>query len=238
MTGSTYIHIAETKLKHPDRIVFLDSCADVPYVLRTGCVDILKINYEESISILQDIKDFEKLQLDTPSLPIINSNSILEIGESILENYKKLQIMAITNGSESSFLFHRLQGTIKILEFIIPPISDFHDIYLDQLGSSDDEESIYGPSAPFCRSLPSPTMSSKNLFDSKKHQLRLNPLGAGDTCSAVFLITYLETRDIQESFKQGLAAASASCFELESSGHYNKYVMERIHEKIQCQIIK
>ena len=39
----------------------------------------------------------------------------------------------------------------------------------------------------------------------------VNPLGAGDTCSAVFFARMLEGKSAHEAFADGLAAASASC---------------------------
>ena len=43
----------------------------------------------------------------------------------------------------------------------------------------------------------------------------LNPLGAGDTASAVFLCSMLEGKSPSDAFADGLAAASASCLTME-----------------------
>ncbi|KAI9596657.1 hypothetical protein BDF19DRAFT_438196 [Syncephalis fuscata] len=69
-------------------------------------------------------------------------------------------------------------------------------------------------------------------------ELLLNPLGAGDTASAVFLMDYIDTRDPVESFKRGIAAASASCFVTEQTAHFDVSIMEWISDRIQVREVK
>ncbi|KAI9222146.1 hypothetical protein BC828DRAFT_404310 [Blastocladiella britannica] len=63
--------------------------------------------------------------------------------------------------------------------------------------------------------------------------LVLNPLGAGDTCSGVTLAKYLESGNLVEAFRYGLAAASASCLMTESTAHYEREAMEAVYAMIQ-----
>ncbi|KAI9229034.1 MAG: Ribokinase-like protein [Piptocephalis tieghemiana] len=59
-----------------------------------------------------------------------------------------------------------------------------------------------------------------------------NPLGAGDTASAVLLVEYLRTKDPVQSFRKGLAAASASCLVTDQTGHFDIEIMHLIHREI------
>ncbi|KAJ2798848.1 hypothetical protein H4R20_004669 [Coemansia guatemalensis] len=60
----------------------------------------------------------------------------------------------------------------------------------------------------------------------------LNPLGAGDTCSAIMLSLLLEGMPAVEAFAQGLAAASASCLMSKTNSKFDRNAMGRIHEQI------
>ncbi|KAI9190318.1 hypothetical protein H9P43_001752 [Blastocladiella emersonii ATCC 22665] len=64
-------------------------------------------------------------------------------------------------------------------------------------------------------------------------QLVLNPLGAGDTCSGVTLAAYLESGDLVDAFRCGLAAASASCLMTESTSHYERGAMDAVYAMIE-----
>jgi len=62
--------------------------------------------------------------------------------------------------------------------------------------------------------------------------LRINPLGAGDTCSAVFTMKYVELKDFVQAYRFGLAAASASCLFTNSTAHFQLDKMEAIYNAI------
>ncbi|KAL7748960.1 hypothetical protein RI367_005608 [Sorochytrium milnesiophthora] len=67
--------------------------------------------------------------------------------------------------------------------------------------------------------------------------LVLNPLGAGDTCSGVFLASYLDSGDVVDSYRRGLAAASASCLVTESTAHFDMDVMMTIYHDITASTV-
>ncbi|KAJ1940894.1 hypothetical protein EC988_006907 [Linderina pennispora] len=62
--------------------------------------------------------------------------------------------------------------------------------------------------------------------------LVLNPLGAGDTCSAVMMNHMLDDKVMVEAFAAGLAAASASCLVPMPNCVFDRKVMERIRGKM------
>ncbi|RKP05653.1 Ribokinase-like protein [Thamnocephalis sphaerospora] len=63
-------------------------------------------------------------------------------------------------------------------------------------------------------------------------EVLLNPLGAGDTASAVFLMEYIDTRDAVDAFRRGIAAASASCLVTEQTAHFDTVIMDAVYERI------
>ncbi|KAJ2485912.1 hypothetical protein IWW37_005799 [Coemansia sp. RSA 2050] len=63
-------------------------------------------------------------------------------------------------------------------------------------------------------------------------QLVLNPLGAGDTCSAVMLNSLIDGTPAVDAFALGLAAASASCLVLMPNCIFDLSAMQRIHSRI------
>jgi fructose-1-phosphate kinase PfkB-like protein len=67
--------------------------------------------------------------------------------------------------------------------------------------------------------------------------LVINPLGAGDTCSAIFTIEYLQSKDSIQAFAKGLAAASASCLSSETTGQFDVSVQKRILELLEWHYI-
>ncbi|KAJ1720074.1 hypothetical protein LPJ61_006212, partial [Coemansia biformis] len=60
----------------------------------------------------------------------------------------------------------------------------------------------------------------------------LNPLGAGDTCSAVMLGHLLSGASAVDAFAAGLAAASASCLVAAPNCIFDLGVMRRIRDRI------
>ncbi|ORX96820.1 Ribokinase-like protein [Basidiobolus meristosporus CBS 931.73] len=79
-----------------------------------------------------------------------------------------------------------------------------------------------------------PKLTSVLGNDSTK-PLRINPLGAGDTCSAVFLCEYTKTKDAAVSLKHGLAAASASCLVLHQTAQFDMEVKRTIYQAIKME---
>ena len=69
----------------------------------------------------------------------------------------------------------------------------------------------------------------------KNYVPMINPLGAGDTCSGVFFLEYLDTHDSITSFRYGLAAASASCILLDCTSHFSKSTMKLIFDQIRVK---
>jgi len=65
--------------------------------------------------------------------------------------------------------------------------------------------------------------------------LRINPLGAGDTCSGVFTMKYVELKDFVQAYRFGLAAASASCLFTNSIAHFQLDKMEAIYNAIKVE---
>ncbi|KAJ2876033.1 hypothetical protein GGH93_001061 [Coemansia aciculifera] len=63
-------------------------------------------------------------------------------------------------------------------------------------------------------------------------KLVLNPLGAGDTCSAVMLNSILDDTTAVDAFALGLAAASASCLVLMPNCVFDHSAMQRILDRI------
>ncbi|KAJ2887561.1 hypothetical protein FB639_001229 [Coemansia asiatica] len=63
-------------------------------------------------------------------------------------------------------------------------------------------------------------------------KLTLNPLGAGDTCSAVMLNLILDGKEAIEAFAQGLSAASASCLVPMPNCVFDKQIMMRIRKDV------
>jgi fructose-1-phosphate kinase PfkB-like protein len=71
----------------------------------------------------------------------------------------------------------------------------------------------------------------------EKSRPLLNPLGAGDTCSGVFFLEFLDTQDAVTSFRYGLAAASASCILIDCTSHFSKFTMKIVFDKIQVKTL-
>lgn len=99
--------------------------------------------------------------------------------------------------------------------------------------------------------LPSPTLSEAPKWGRSRQVMNvnstvqplstsLNPLGAGDTCSGVFVMAYLQSNrtDARGAFQKGLAAASASCLMLDHTAHFDRRVMELISSKIVVDTLK
>ena len=174
ITGSTYTMIAQ--MKPNDCVVILDAYQNIE-CLQTGKVNILKINTEESRNLASIYDD----DID-----------ITIVAKTILQKFK-INILAITDGPSSAYLFERQGNEINVSKYTLPPLERaLQDVDLSQ-----------SPPSSCSSSLPEATGeafqvrigSSVNLAASGHNQeLFLNPLGAGDTCSAIFLLEYLDTK--------------------------------------------
>ncbi|KAJ2221134.1 hypothetical protein IWW45_008948 [Coemansia sp. RSA 485] len=85
--------------------------------------------------------------------------------------------------------------------------------------------------------IPDLLANKQHLLDGKPQDdgfgsLTLNPLGAGDTCSAVMLNLVVDGHEIVEAFAQGLAAASASCLVPMPNCVFDKQVSKRIRDML------
>lgn len=141
-------------------------------------VDILKINAEEA-RILANLTD---------------DDSIVDCANIILGRFS-VKILAITDGSSGAYLFDKTKPSICICTVYTLPKLTTELLDLEP----------HSPINSFQSSLPEATgesfqprmQSSTNLaslLSMREEKLILNPLGAGDTCSAIFLLEYLDTR--------------------------------------------
>ncbi|KAJ2631796.1 hypothetical protein H4R22_001728 [Coemansia sp. RSA 1290] len=153
-------------------LVFVDAVKDIHPVLATRCIDILKVNSTEVLSILSTV-DSENYTARSPR-HIDLAQAAMKLGTMF-----GIGIMAVTDGPSTAYLADTKENSCWA--FQIPDLLAHRDHLVDE--------------------------TTRNNFG----HLLLNPLGAGDTCSAVMLNLYLEKLDIVEAFAQGLAAASASC---------------------------
>ncbi|KAJ3273889.1 hypothetical protein HK104_004212 [Borealophlyctis nickersoniae] len=243
ITGSTYTLVAENK--PAGCTLLLDACDDID-CLKTGNVDILKINAEEAAKLAGRGVDDEV--------------DLLEIGVH-LASTRSIPILAITNGPDEAYLFDTTtstsSNTATVTTYTIPNIlnvvgGDEHDLLpISTLATPMHSPSLPEETGESIFAMAAATMlsglgSSTNSVDSNgnavmgmmgmgvlgRKDVVLNPLGAGDTCSGVFLMEYLDTRDACQSFRQGLAAASASCLVIDYTSHFDISIMKKIFERI------
>ncbi|KAJ3053565.1 hypothetical protein HK097_003942 [Rhizophlyctis rosea] len=223
ITGSTYTLIAENK---PEKcVLLLDACSDVD-CLKTGKVDILKINSEEAAVLA--------------GMAVTDPEDLLSIGKHLIKT-RKIKILAITNGPDTAYLFdttrHSSSKHVLITEYHLPP--------LVEVLAEEREDKPFLPlsTPPMSRSLPEATgmmeiplarVESGNDLKALwgKKEILLNPLGAGDTCSGVFLLEFMETMDAAQAFRYGLAAASASCLIIDHTSHFDPPIMHKIFDAI------
>jgi fructose-1-phosphate kinase PfkB-like protein len=214
---------ATRKSPHEKPVVLLDAYQNIE-CLESGLVDIIKINKEEGLKI---VHYFMNTTFDM---------TVEQIGIEIQKHYK-IPIIAITDGPFSSYLFEK-----KVWKYTLPDLGTL-EVEVDHV-------KLCSSSLPEVTELSVGTGgksvgTSKGLLEtmmdmklSKSGNKMLNPLGAGDTCSAIFLVEYLDTKvyfikqDAVEAFKHGLAAASASCLEVDTTSHFSQTVKYAIFEKI------
>ncbi|KAK6097452.1 hypothetical protein MT418_003071 [Batrachochytrium dendrobatidis] len=240
LTGSTYTLIAQLK---PPGVVLLLDAYQFPDCLLTGNVDILKINAEESRLLASMGEDAD----------------LIEVGKKLHSMYR-VRFIAVTNGPDQACLFESVTlahqdgpRMLNITTYVIPPV-------LTVLSEMEDIESL--PSSPRSYALPEATGepsvmhtvlktqnhsgSSFTSFSCNRQaningcnggingtrEIVINPLGAGDTCSSIFTLEYLDTLDAVSSFQHGLAAASASCLMVDYTSYFDVKIQNAIYERI------
>ncbi|KAJ1817626.1 hypothetical protein LPJ56_002040 [Coemansia sp. RSA 2599] len=176
-------------------LVFVDSAKDILPVLKTGCVDILKVNSEEITSISASIDS----QHDSSV-----SDGIFGAAWKVA-NAMRIGTVAITDGPSKAYLVDSQKG--QAFAFAIPDLLANRSRFLGNEQSNTDADEEFG-------------------------KLTLNPLGAGDTCSAVMLNLILDGTETVEAFAQGLSAASASCLVPMPNCVFDRQAMKRIREDI------
>ncbi|KAJ2776156.1 hypothetical protein GGI15_004929 [Coemansia interrupta] len=151
----------------------------------------------------------------------VNSDEILDIAQTIDRDFDtaaadkvvraakavgkllEIDVVAVTDGPATAYLVERRQD--KQWAFSVPDLLADREYYLD--GSSIDGNGEFG-------------------------KLVLNPLGAGDTCSAVMLNSILDGMSATDAFALGLSAASASCLVPMPNCVFDRAVMKRIRERV------
>lgn len=121
----------------------------------------------------------------------------MAVGQKILAKYH-LPILCITDGPGNAYLFESMSSEkCRVTRYTIPPLQDtIKDV--DLLSSSKSPNSVASslPEATGEAFLARVSSIGANLatMGLQSSQLLLNPLGAGDTCSAIFLLEYLDTK--------------------------------------------
>jgi hypothetical protein len=123
-----------------------------------------------------------------------------DVGRHLLGRYSQLRLLAITNGPEESCLLERLAPSGPEQTADDPPMLHLTTYHIPSLrkwlagGSPLPQTTSSSSLNSLSRSLPKPTQDWK-LSGGKGGLKRpeINPLGAGDTCSGVFLTEYLDS---------------------------------------------
>ena len=117
---------------------------------------------------------------------------MLDVGKLLISSYL-LPILAITDGPGNAFLLERLDTqNIKLTRYNIPALKDV----ISDIDLICDSPATHSSSLPVATgdAFLNRVTSVGNMTMFAKKELLLNPLGAGDSCSAVFLLEYLDTR--------------------------------------------
>ncbi|KAJ2507975.1 hypothetical protein IWW47_000851 [Coemansia sp. RSA 2052] len=175
---------ATAKSTNDKSLVFVDAAKDIGPVLATKCVDVLKINSAEAVSLASACDP----PLDTREA---------RVAATYLANRFSIGIVAVTDGPGAAYLVDSPDGTCY--ELRVPDLLE-------------DREYFLGGSTGTCD--------------------MLNPIGAGDTCSAVMVSSLLDGMAAVDAFALGLASASASCLVLMPNCVFDLSVMQRICGKI------
>ncbi|KAJ2558661.1 hypothetical protein EV175_000680 [Coemansia sp. RSA 1933] len=175
-------------------LVFVDAVQDVHPVLATRCIDILKVNSGEVLSILADDPKYRGKAPHEVDLAAAAAD---------LAHRYSIATVAVTDGPSTAYLVDTDGSSYG---FTIPDLLGEQEKFLLQGG---------GESAT-----------------NSEGKLVLNPLGAGDTCSAVMVNRLMDGLPMVDAFALGLAAASASCLVLMPNCVFDRKVMHRIRDRI------
>ncbi|KAI8810327.1 Ribokinase-like protein [Cladochytrium replicatum] len=198
--------------------------AGSPLGLYTTIAKNLKRNHPNAVLFVDSVADKECLRSEAVTILKINrseaigllgiddSNSLgvsgdADIALQLLREFP-IRIVAITNGPDRATLAEMTEP-IQVTTFVIPSLAGLVE------------------SNPGIR-------SAAKMQDGK---LLVNPIGAGDTCTAVFFSTFLMTKDSRSAFKAGLAAASASCLVLDELGRFDLAIANQIGNGIEFEFI-
>ncbi|KAJ1566426.1 hypothetical protein HK096_001475, partial [Nowakowskiella sp. JEL0078] len=160
LSPNTYHFISSCLLPNNivDRpVLFVDAVSDLD-CLKSGRIDILKINADEASNLLGKGSFLSDSKFDLENLALEVSNSF-RIPTVALTNGPKLAALTSTSGSDRISVLYTLPDLVEIL-------------------------------------------NQHPEFASINSKILLNPIGAGDTCSAVFFTEYLETKNPEQSFKK------------------------------------
>jgi len=146
--------------------------------------------------------NFEEAYGLCPKDSIKDKKNIHEIGKTLMTLYP-VKIVAITDGPKNAYIFSRQERNTTV------PYKTYQ-YTIPNIFNYLEEENI----------------------ENNNNNLRINPLGAGDTCSAVFTMKYIELKDFVQAYRYGLAAASASCLFTNNIAHYQLNKMESIYNDI------
>jgi hypothetical protein len=120
---------------------------------------------------------------------------ILDAGRSLLSSYK-VPIIAITDGPAVAYLFETLSSNtdIKVTRYFLPSLKDALNDFEVSDSSSSNANSLPEATGETFQARVGSFKNLSLLSSESERGLLLNPLGAGDTCSAIFLLEYLDTK--------------------------------------------
>jgi len=206
-----------------NKIELISLCGSLPKGLDGTTYEFIVKNSPEQAFVFLDIAknlecmntgkvdaikiNFEEAYNLCPKGSIQDQTNIHEIGKVLMTLYP-VKVVAITDGPNKAYMFARQErNTSRAYKTYQYTIPNIQD-YLEEDNTKSD-----------------------NI------NLRINPLGAGDTCSGVFSMKYIETKDFVTSYRYGLAAASASCLLTNSIAHFQGPKMEAIYQAIKVEEI-
>eukprot|EP00842_Homolaphlyctis_polyrhiza_P004489 jgi/Hompol1/5040/HPOL_000731-RA len=214
------------------------------------CVDILKINSDEArlLALMEDDADLIEVGKQLHSMYRVRIIAITNGPD---------QAYLFEAASSSHQIQQQQQLTLGVAVYSLPPLLETfldmaEDVDMDSTASSPKSNALpesTGQPSPMLQAInplrassrhgqPSNNSSSASLCSSLSLRERaekdcvINPLGAGDTCSAIFLLEYLETQNAVVSFQHGLAAASASCLVVDSTSHFDIKIKNALFDRI------
>ncbi|OLY77590.1 hypothetical protein AYI68_g8380 [Smittium mucronatum] len=164
--------------------------------------------------LLERVPDCQAfIEMENFEVPDINltTRTVINQIKFISEN-SNISYIGVTDGPSKAIFYEKDNKTCSIIT--LPDLNTFSKSDLS------DESTISSNSV-------SGESSSVNKFPI------INPIGAGDVCSSIFLNLYLDNEiPPLEAFISGLAAASASCLVVAPNSVFNLKDMEEIRSLI------